>query len=172
MEEQNYCSIGPDQYQELDTQKMSRIVLKDGTVLKVANNNFQYKYDEYSFNVKNKSNNYSYNNNKDNIKAKKFNSFSEKVRYRNNDNTDNGFYVTPVNNVPKRIIALKVPDNGNYALQKDNYHIESFVFKSSPKKYKYKPYKPTKRNNNLKCSQTSKCYCYCNCPCCINNRKY
>ena len=169
MEEQNYCSIGPGEYQELDTQKMSHIMLKDGTILEIINNNYQNKYDENSFNNKNLFNNNTYFNNKDNLKVRKFSSYSAKARCRNNDDRVNGFYVTPVSNIPKRIIALKVSDD--YPIQKDNYHVESFAFRSSPKKYNYKPYKPPKRNGIIKCSQTSKCYCNCNCPCCVNNRK-
>ncbi len=176
MEGPNYFSIGLDDYQNLDTQKMSRIFLKDGNILEVNNNYFQNKYEDNYFNINNNNQNLNTPINKnDNAKLRKFNSLSTKAKHRNknNNNQIDGFYVTPVLNVPKKFIAMKFSDNENIVLQKDHYHVESFVFKSSPKKYNYKPYKEPKRKSNyIKCPNASNYYCFCNCPYCIQNRKF
>ena len=173
MENSNYYFIYSDQYQNLDTGKISRIILKDGTVLEVKNNRNQYKYTDKSFNSNIRNRNLRFNN-PENPKIKKFNSFSARVRCKSKDNSENiGFYVTPIINAPKRIIKIKVPNDEIIDLGRKNYHIENFTFQSSPKKYYCKPYKQPKRKNNIIpiYKPKNKNNNACKCPGCIYNKK-
>lgn len=178
MEENNYLSIFSDEFQNLDPQKISKIFLKDGTIFELNNNlnNLDInKYEDKSFN-RNMKKNYLYPNNEDNSKIKKFNSFSAKIRYKSKHDSDanNGFYVTPILNIPRRIIKIKVPNDQLTDLGKKNYRIESFTFQSSPRKYYCKPYKQPKRKNNLipVYDQKRKNNNICKCPGCIKNKRY
>lgn len=175
MENQKYISIYSDEYPNLNTENISKIFLKNGTVLEINNNLIQNNYNDKSFHINKKS--YYPMRNKENPKLKKFNSFSSNARYKinENDNDNNmGFYVTPIYNAPKRILKVRVPENNYIDLNKENYHIENFVFKSSPLKYTYKPYKKPKRNSNLKTQNSRKNInnCCCNCPGCKKNKMY
>ena len=157
MEAQNSYFISCDEYSKIDTQKISRIIMKNGDILEVNNTiNLESNYDinslsrnaPYSYNS---TNSYNSINNKDISKIKKFNSYSANVRYNNRSpDSFHGFYVTPVLNSPKKIVKIQVPEYEIDLSQKTNYNIQNFVFKSSPKKYKYKPYKPPKRKHNIK----------------------
>jgi hypothetical protein len=157
MEAQNTYFITCDEYSKIDTQKISRIIMKNGDILEVNNIiNLESNYEinslsrnaPYSFNS---INSYNSINNKDISKIKKFNSYSAKARYNNRSpESFHGFYVTPVLNSPKKIIKIQVPEYDIDLSQKTNYNVQNFVFKSSPKKYNYKPYKPPKRKHNIK----------------------
>ena len=155
-----------DEYHDLDTRKISRIVLKNGTILEIKNN--LNKFDDKTLN----RNIGKYNN----AKIKKFNSFSNKVNYKSKDNNgiSNGFYVVTVPDAPKRLIPLKVDEKENFDLKKNNnYKISNFFFKSCPKRYYYKSYKPSKRSKglNYKYLQNNEYNIYCDYPGCIYNRK-
>ena len=173
MENNNNClSIYSNEYQNLDTQKISRIILKDGTIFEIKNNLNPNNYTDKSFN-RNIRNNLSFNNNQYS-KIKKFNSFSAKIKYKSKDDNDtNGFYVTPIVNAPRRLLRIKIPNNEVVDLGNNNYHIENFTFQSSPKKYYNKPYKQPKRKNNIipiNIKKNNNNY-ICKCPGCINNKK-
>ena len=157
MEAQKTYFITCDEYQKIDTQKISRIILKNGDILEINNTiNQESNYEikslsrnaPYSFNS---INSYNSLNNKDISKIKKFNSYSSNARYNERSpdpESFHGFYVTPVLNSPIKMVKIQVPE---YDLsQKTEYPVQNFVFKSSPKKYNYKPYKPPKRKHNLK----------------------
>ena len=148
MESRNYLSRGNNQYSQynnINSQNNSRI----GTILDTNNYSSLNRYGENSF-TRNFGNSYSSVSNKDKAKLSKFNSFSARARYRSNEKDEgNGFYVTPIFNVPKRIITVQVPQNQIIDLKKDNYHVENVVFQASPKKYNYKPYRQPRRRHKL-----------------------
>lgn len=160
MEDQNTYFISCDEYLKIDTQKISRIIMKNGDILEVNNtinqeNNYEInslsRNTPYSYNSLNSYNSYNSINNKDISKVKKFNSYSAKVRYNTRTpESFHGFYVTPVLNSPKKMVKIQVPEYEIDFSQKTSYPVQNFVFKSSPKKYNYKPYKPPKRKHNLK----------------------
>ena len=149
MESRNYLSRGINQYQNLNNQNISKIMLKNGSYIEVNNNSVQSKYGDKSY-TRNYPNVYSSVNS--DPRMKKFNSYSTKARYKINQNNGHvdGFYVIPILNAPKRIITVQVPENNIIELGKDNYHVENVTFQTSPKKYTYKPYKQPKRKNKLK----------------------
>ena len=95
---------------------------------------------------------YSSFNNSDLAKVKKFNSYSNNVKY--NTYGLNRFYVMPILDKPKKIIKIMLPENESELPQKNNYHVENYTFKVSPRKYQYKPYKPPKRKKNLNISNS------------------
>ena len=153
MESQNSYSITPNEYQNIDTTKISTILLKDGTILQINNIISQNIQGNRPLNRNISDSSLSVNNPNNLAKVKKFNSFSANVNYKtkfNNQNQINGFYVTPIINGNRKLFAIKVPDiNQNIDLTKEKRHVENFTFKVSPKKYSYKPYKPPKRKHNL-----------------------
>lgn len=172
MEKQRYYNLGSSQYQSINTQKISPILLKDETVLDVNKHSSPHKYGDYSFN-RNYQNTYNSVNGKNNAKIRKFNSYSARVGYKNNNNEANGFYVTPIPNIPKRLIKIKVPGDKILDTQNENYHhVENVVFKASLKKYIYKPYKPPKRKNMLKPNSLQKGKSFYNYTGFNNYRKY
>ena len=174
-------AIDVEQYKNINTHKISKITLNDGTILSINNNHLLSQYEDKSFNNNKNNNFYNYYNN-DNSQLKKFNSFSSKVRYKEKENNNiNGVYVMPITNGYKNIIRLKAQDNVN--LPNNNYHVENFTFKGSPKKYNYKPYKQPKRKNKLRPQYTTNyksfqnyrspnknCSCCCNCPGCVKKK--
>ena len=182
MNSQNYYGISPNYYHNINIQQYPNAMIKNGTVFGVNHNAFQTRLGDQSFNR-----NYGYSNpsvnNIDNAKLRKFNSYSAKTRYNTNDNNGiNGYYVIPITNIPKRIITVKVPQNENIEFKRDEYNVENIVFRASPKKYNYKPYKKPKRKNNLnskpchslqsksQCHQENKNYkCNCSCNGCIKS---
>ena len=109
MEGQNRYFISCDEYSKIDTQQISRIIMKNGDILEV--NNAINQESTYEINSLSRNAPYSYNsinpynslNNKDISKLKKFNSYSANVRYNNRSpESFHGFYVTPVLNSPKK----------------------------------------------------------------------
>ena len=149
MEHQKSYSIYANEYQNIDTASISTILLKDGTLLQINNKISPNNYRDKSLNRNISDSSLPVNNL---AKVKKFNSFSANVKYKskyNNQNKNNGFYVTPVLNGNRKLIAIKIPENNqNIDLTQENRHVENFTFKVSPKKYIYKPYKPPKRKSN------------------------
>ena len=149
MEPQQSYSIYANKYQNIDTTTISTILLKDGTLLQINNKISPNNYRDKSHNRNTSDSSLPVNNLS---KVKKFNSFSANTKYKakfSNQNKNNGFYVTPIINGNKKLIAIKIPDNSqNKEFKKENRHIENITFKVSPKKYIYKPYKPPKRKSN------------------------
>ena len=162
MESQNSYSISPHEYQNIDTTKISTILLKDGTVLKINNIISTNIYENKHLNRNISDSSLPVNNNYNLAKVKKFNSFSANVKYKtkfNNQNLNNAFYVTPIINGNRKIIAIKIPDD-NINIDLTNRHVENITFKVSPKKYNYKPYKPPNRKHNLVMTNTKQNYNY------------
>ena len=143
---QNNFTITADEYPNIDTQKISRIILKDGNILEINNSLNKENYEVDSLNKNSVFSNSSFSNS-DMAKIRKFNSYSEKIK--NNNNESRGFYVSPIPNIPKKLIKVRIPDYEINLTQKNNHQVQSFTFKSSPRKYYYKPYKPPKRKHNL-----------------------
>ena len=137
-------------YKENNTHKNPQNYIKKENNLEVKSNPKSIKYEDKSFNKTLDNPNTSVNN-YDNAKIRKFNSYSAKVRYKTKDNNGiDGFYVTPVYNIPKRYITIKVPENQIIEEPNDDYPIENITFQISPKKYIYKPYKQPNRKYKLK----------------------
>ena len=170
----NYI-ITRDQFKNINPHRISTILLKDGTTLIVnnndINNDIQYEYENddnlFNNNSNNKFNNcYSDDNNGSN-KIKKYNSFSAKVKMKDQENHLKGrFYIKPIPYAHKRIITLKSPEN---FVSPNKYHVENFTFRSSPKRYNYKPYKQPKRKYVSKPTSHIKknsCTCCCKCSSC------
>ena len=156
-------------YKSNNTQKNIHNSTKTENIIEVKNNPKLNKCEDKSFDKnlgnsyisisssqnqlsnKNMGNSYNSANNYDNAKLRKFNSYSAKVKYKTqNNNGSDGFYVTPILNIPKRIIAIKVPQNQIKEELYDEYHIENVTFQITPKKYIYKPYKQPRRKFKLK----------------------
>ena len=145
-----YIGINSEKYQYLNPKTISKVILNDGTTYYLNENTNPMNQ---MGNCQN-SHMYNYNtsvnqiNKNEMAKIKKFNSFKT---YKNNINKDfTTFYVTPINNIPKRLLKIKIPQKDlNNQEDKTEYHVQNFTFKASPKKYSYKPYKPPKRKNNI-----------------------
>ena len=146
MKSRNEHIITKEEFKTLNTDNISKILLKNGKVL--------------TFNSKNGIN-------ANNLKActcHKKNTNKNIIIKNNIYNKE--FYVTPVPDAKPKLLAIKIP---LYEDQKDiRYDIKTFTFESSPKKYKYKPYKsPNRRyssiinNNGFKYNDISnKSFCY------------
>ena len=175
MESQNTLIINPSEYSGIDTTKISTILLKDGTVLNINNNISPNIYLNKPLNRNTSDSSLPVNNPNNLAKVKKFNSFSSNINNKSRlNNQNNGFYVTPIINGNRKLIAIRVPDNNNPNIEliKENRHVENFTFKISPKKYNYKPYKPPKRKHNLIITNEKQNYSYyCSNSSSVNNKK-
>ena len=162
MKSQYPYSVVANRFQNLDTDKISTILLKDGTMLQLNNNCQTNSYGNKSFNRNISDSSLPVNNRFNLSKVRKFNSFSSNMKYKaqfNNKNINNGFYVTPIVNASRKFVAIKVPDiPQNIDFNADNRRVENITFQVSPKKYAYKPYKPPKRKHNLILTNTTKNY--------------
>ena len=164
MEKQNSYSIYADEYSNFDTTKISTILLKDGTILKINNQIPINSYGKRSFNRNISDSSLPVNNPNNLAKVRKFNSFSSNIKYNSNfnqNNQNNGFYVTPIINANRKLIAIKVPEtdqNMDYDVSKRL--VENITFQVSPKKYTYKPYKLPKRKNNIIMTNSKQNYTY------------
>ena len=176
MEPQNNYAIYQSEYPNLNRSKYSPNLLNDGNVLQINNKASKYSYGNNSFNRNISDSSMPVNNSNYAAKLKKFNSFSANIKYKaqfNAQNQNNGFYVTPIINANKKLIAIRVPDTAdNAGTDKNNYHVENFTFKVSPKKYIYKPYKPPRRKHNLLLVNTQNNYNYYVSNPSFNNKKY
>lgn len=172
MERYGYYNSGSRKYQKNNPQSNSPILLSEGNNIDENNNISSYRYGDKSFN-KNMKNTHNSVNNRDDAKIRKFNSYSLRIGYKNNNKEINGFYVTPIPNAPTRLIKIKVPDTPIIDIQKGNYHqVENVFFKTSPKKYNYKPYRQPKRKHLLKSSNSQKGKSYYKYPGYNKKRKY
>ena len=123
MESRNGYIITKEQFKTLDTDNISGILLKNGTVLKFSSND----------------------NISPNLKTCTCHNKTKQIFNKYKNYTNKEFYVTPVKNVAPKLLTIKIP---NYKEQKDiKYNIKTFTFEASPKKYKYKPYKTPKRRH-------------------------
>ena len=164
MENQNSYSMYANEYQNFDTTKISTILLKDGTILKINNQIPINTYAKKSFNRNISDSSLPVNNPNNLAKVRKFNSFSSNIKYKSNfnrSNQNNGFYVIPITNANRKLLAIKVPEteqNIDYYLSKR--YVENITFQVSPKKYAYKPYKLPKRKNNIILTNSKQNYSY------------
>ena len=149
--------ITKEEFKTLNTENISQIILKNGEVLKFNNDN---------------NNNNLISLNTTNLKActchKKNSNRNIIRRYKINNNKE--VYVTPIPNASSKLLAIKVPYCQE---QKDiKYIIKTFTFETSPRKYKYKPYKTPKRRHTSRNKSTG--YKYINnkqCTCNQRNNK-
>ena len=164
MKSQNRYLINANEYDNIDSKKISSILLKDGTVLQLNNKISPNKYINRQLNRNISDSNLPVNNANNLAKMRKFNSFSANINYKsrfNTQNQNNGFYVIPIINGNSKFIAMKVPDNDQYIdLTKIPRPVENLTFQVIPKKYNYKPYKPPKRKHNLVITNTKQNYNY------------
>ena len=164
MEKQNSYSMNVSEYPNFDTTKISTILLKDGTVLKINNQIPINSYVKKSFNRNISDSSLPVNNPNNLAKVRKFNSFSSNIKYKSNfnrGNQNNGFYVTPIINANRKLIALKVPENEqNMEYDIGKRYVENISVQVSPKKYAYKPYKPPRRKNNIILTNSKQNYSY------------
>ena len=151
-------SITKEDFKTLDTEDISEIVLKNGTILKFKPNSTTSNVKTCTcYKTRNMASNMNY---KDNKSYNKYVSFTQKNKYNNNLN---GFYVTPIPNREPKLIAIKLPHYEEP--KKIKYNIKTFTFESEPKKYKYKPYKLPKRKHVSRTKYTgyknlNKCTCF------------
>ena len=135
-----------EEYKDIDLNQVSKIILKNGTILELNNNpnNFQpeNKNDSVNTNYNNiyesSDNQTSEINNEDN--------FNRKIITNRNYEV---IYSKPVENEQKVLIPAK--ENNNNIVEKENEsHVQNFAFESVPqKKYNYKPYKQPRRKHQL-----------------------
>ena len=135
MENQNSYSMYANEYQNFDTTKISTILLKDGTILKINNQIPINTYGKKSFNRNISDSSLPVNNPNNLAKVRKFNSFSSNIKYKSNfnrSNQNNGFYVIPITNANRKLLAIKVPEteqNIDYDLSKR--YVENITFQVS-----------------------------------------
>ena len=146
MDSQNIYWMFSEEYKDIDLNQVSKIILKNGTILELNNNpnNFQpeNKNDSVNTNYNNiyesSDNQTSEINNEDN--------FNRKIITNRNDEV---IYSKPVENEQKVLIPAK--ENNNNIVEKENEsNVQNFAFESVPqKKYNYKPYKQPRRKHQL-----------------------
>ena len=146
MDSQNIYWMFSEEYKDIDLNQVSKIFLKNGTILELNNNpnNFQpeNKNDSVNTNYNNiyesSDNQTSEINNEDN--------FNRKIITNRNYEV---IYSKPVENEQKVLIPAK--ENNNNIVEKENEsHVQNFAFESVPqKKYNYKPYKQPRRKHQL-----------------------
>ena len=146
MDSQNIYWMFSEEYKDIDLNQVSKIILKNGTILELNNNpnNFQpeNKNDSVNTNYNNiyesSDNQTSEINNEDN--------FNRKIITNRNYEV---IYSKPVENEQKVLIPAK--ENNNNIVEKENEsHVQNFAFESVPqKKYNYKPYKQPRRKHQL-----------------------
>ena len=147
MDSQNLYWMFSEEYKDIDLNQVSKIFLKNGTILELNNNenNFQpeNKNDSISANY---NNNYVYSDNQTSEISNECN-FNRKIITNRNDEV---IYSQPVENEQKVLIPAK--ENNNNIVEKENEaFIQNFAFESVPqKKYNYKPYKQPKRKHQLR----------------------
>ena len=133
MESRNENIITKEQFKTLDVNNISRIILKNGGILKLNSNN-------------------SINTNLNSICTCRRNN-NRKINPRfNTYNNNKNFYVIPVPNIQPKILAIKIPNYEKPKIIKNS--IKTFTFESPPRKYKYKPYKTPIRRHKSKIKYT------------------
>ena len=146
MDSQNLYWMFSEEYKDIDLKQVSKIFLKNGTILELNNNpnNFQPENKNDSINT-NYNNIYVYS---DNQASETYNedNFNRKIITNRNDEV---IYSKPVENEQKVLIPAK--ENNNNIVEKENEsNVQNFAFESVPqKKYNYKPYKQPRRKHQL-----------------------
>ena len=146
MDSQNIYWMFSEEYKDIDLNQVSKIFLKNGTILELNNNpnNFQPETKNDNINV-NYNNNYVYSDNQTSEISNEDN-FNRKIITNRNYEV---IYSKPVENEQKVLIPAK--ENNNNIVEKENEaFIQNFAFESVPqKKYNYKPYKQPRRKHQL-----------------------
>ena len=138
-----------EEYKDIDINQVSKIFLKNGTVLELINNpnNFQSENNNDYMNI-NYNNNYIYSDNQTSEISNEENLNKKIIPNRN----DELIYSNPIDNEQKILIPVK-EENNNFVSQENEGkegNVQNFAFESVPqKKYNYKPYKQPRRKHQL-----------------------
>ena len=146
MDSQNLYWMFSEEYKDIDLNQVSKIFLKNGTILELNNNpnNFQPENKNDSINT-NYNNIYVYSDNQTSEISNEDN-FNRKIITNRNDEV---IYSQPVENEQK-VLTLEKENNSNIVEKENEAFIQNFAFESVPqKKYNYKPYKQSKRKHQL-----------------------
>ena len=146
MDSQNLYWMFSEEYKDIDLNQVSKIFLKNGTILELNNNpnNFQPENKNDSINVI-YNNNYVYSDNQTSEISNEDN-FNRKIITNRNDEV---IYSKPVENEQKVLIPGK-ENNNNFVEKENESNVQNFAFESVPqKKYNYKPYKQPRRKHQL-----------------------
>ena len=147
MDSQNLYWMFSEEYKDIDLNQVSKIFLKNGTILELNNNpnNFQPETKNDNINV-NYNNNYVYSDNQTSEISNEDN-FNRKIIINRNEEV---IYSKPVENEQKVLIPIK-ENNNNFVEKENESNVQNFAFESVPqKKYNYKPYKQPKRKHQLR----------------------
>ena len=148
MDSQNLYWMFSEEYKDIDLNQVSKIFLKNGTILELNNNqnNFQYENKNDSMNA-NYNNNYVYSDNQTSEISNEENLNNKIIPSRNEE----VIYSNPVENEQKVLIPVKGNNNNLNSQEKENEdHVQNFAFESVPqKKYNYKPYKEPRRKHQM-----------------------
>ena len=146
MDSQNLYWMFSEEYKDIDLNQVSKIFLKNGTILELSNNqnNFQPETKNDNINV-NYNNNYVYSDNQTSEISNEDN-FNRKIIINRNEEV---IYSKPVENEQKVLIPVK-ENNNNFVEKENESNVQNFAFESVPqKKYNYKPYKQPRRKHQL-----------------------
>ena len=146
MDSQNLYWMFSEEYKDIDLNQVSKIFLKNGTILELNNNpnNFQPETKNDNINV-NYNNNYVYSDNQTSEISNEDN-FNRKIIINRNEEV---IYSKPVENEQKVLIPVK-ENNNNFVEKENESNVQNFAFESVPqKKYNYKPYKQPRRKHQL-----------------------
>ena len=146
MDSQNLYWMFSEEYKDIDLNQVSKIFLKNGTILELNNNpnNFQPETKNDNINV-NYNNNYVYSDNQTSEISNEDN-FNRKIIINRNEEV---IYSKPVENEQKVLIPVK-ENNNNFVEKENESNVQNFAFESIPqKKYNYKPYKQPRRKHQL-----------------------
>ena len=146
MDSQNLYWMFSEEYKDIDLNQVSKIFLKNGTILELSNNqnNFQPETKNDNINV-NYNNNYVYSDNQTSEISNEDN-FNRKIIINRNEEV---IYSKPIENEQKVLIPVK-ENNNNFVEKENESNVQNFAFESVPqKKYNYKPYKQPRRKHQL-----------------------
>ena len=146
MDSQNIYWMFSEEYQDIDLNQVSKIFLKNGTILELNNNenNFQSEKKNDSMKV-NYNNNYIYSYNQTLEISNEENSNRKIIPNRNEE----VIYSNPIDKEKKVLIPVN-ENNNNINVQENEAPVQNFAFESVPqKKYNYKPYKQPRRKHQL-----------------------
>ena len=147
MDSQNLFWMFCEEYKDIDLNQVSKIFLKNGTILELNNNpnNFQSENKNDYMNA-NYNNNYIYSDNQTSEISNEEN-FNRKIIPNRNDEV---IYSNPVDKEQKVLMPSAKENNNNLNVQESEAQVQNFAFESVPqKKYNYKPYKPPRRKHQL-----------------------
>ena len=147
MDSQNLYWMFSEEYKDIDLNQVSKIFLKNGTILELSNNQNNFQPDTKNDNINvNYNNNYVYSDNQTSEISNEDN-FNRKIIINRNEEV---IYSKPVENEQKVLIPIK-ENNNNFVEKENESNVQNFAFESVPqKKYNYKPYKQPKRKHQLR----------------------